>query len=376
MGRRDREACADLVFDILRRRRLYHHISAGWPGDETERLVAASRLMRAGVPPADPQWRERFERIAPRDTLAPAVRYALPDWLYERLHARYRDDGLDALLDSLLQGAAVDLRVNTLKTDVAGLISALAAQRIDARALRWPPNAVRLHAHVGLERLDQYRHGWFEVQDAGSQLLVDVLAPRRGQTIVDFCAGAGGKSLALAAAMRNTGQIYALDVNPKRLARLRPRLARSGASNVQPLGIDSEHDPRLARLAEKADAVLIDAPCSGTGTLRRNPDLKWRLDSADIMELARLQRSILAAAAKLVRPGGYLVYATCSLLTEENDAIVDDFLAEHSARWAEQSVGDQLAKLAPELATMNRLRLRPDRHDCDGFFAVLIKRIG
>jgi 16S rRNA (cytosine967-C5)-methyltransferase len=147
--------------------------------------------------------------------------------------------------------------------------------------------------------------------------------------VVDFCAGAGGKTLALAALLRGSGQVFACDISAARLARLRPRLARSGATNVQPFGIDNEHDAKLDRLAGRADVVLVDAPCSGTGTLRRNPDLKWRFDPASLAALGATQRSILAAAAQLVRPGGALVYATCSLLDEENDAVRRDFERDH-----------------------------------------------
>jgi 16S rRNA (cytosine967-C5)-methyltransferase len=139
---------------------------------------------------------------------------------------------------------------------------------------------------------------------------------KRGQTVIDFCAGAGGKTLAIAAAMRNSGQIYACDISLARLQRLKPRLARSGASNVQPFGMSSEHDPKLAKLAGRAHAVLVDAPCSGTGTLRRNPDLKWRFDEENLANLNVQQASILKAASQLVRPGGALIYATCSLRTK------------------------------------------------------------
>jgi 16S rRNA (cytosine967-C5)-methyltransferase len=170
---------------------------------------------------------------------------------------------------------------------------------------------------------------------------------------VDFCAGAGGKTLALAAAMRSTGQIYACDVSPARLQRMKPRLSRSGASNVQPFGIDSERDPKLKRLRGRADLVLVDAPCSGTGTLRRNPELKWRMHPEALDELGARQRAILDAASLLVKPGGALVYATCSLLWRENEAIVEAFSAAH-----------------PTFGKPQLMRIRPDRDASDGFFAA------
>ncbi|HNM23386.1 MAG TPA: RsmB/NOP family class I SAM-dependent RNA methyltransferase, partial [Rhodocyclaceae bacterium] len=195
---------------------------------------------------------------------------------------------------------------------------------------------------------------------------------RRGEMVVDFCAGAGGKTLLLGALMKNTGRLYAFDVSDRRLANLKPRLARSGLSNVHPVRIEHERDPRVRRLAGKADRVLVDAPCSGLGTLRRNPDLKWRQGEAAIAELTAKQGAILTAAATLVRPGGRLVYATCSLLAAENDAVVDGFLAEHPA-FQPLSAGDILARQEIALEG-DRLRLLPHRHGCDGFFAAVLER--
>jgi 16S rRNA (cytosine967-C5)-methyltransferase len=214
--------------------------------------------------------------------------------------------------------------------------------------------------------------GAFEVQDEGSQLLGLLLNPKRGEMVADFCAGAGGKTLLLGALMRNTGRLYAFDVSEKRLARLKPRLARSGLSNVHPVKIESERDARIKRLAGKLDRVLVDAPCSGLGTLRRNPDLKWRQTPESVAELAQKQSAILAAAATLLRPGGRLVYATCSLLDEENDQIVDAFLAQRPD-FALLPADHALEHLgwkdhAP------RLRLFPHRHGTDGFYAALLER--
>jgi 16S rRNA (cytosine967-C5)-methyltransferase len=198
--------------------------------------------------------------------------------------------------------------------------------------------------------------------------------------VVDFCAGAGGKSLALGALMRSTGRIYAFDVSEKRLAQLRPRLARSGLSNVHPHKIAGERDPRARRLAGKIDRVLVDAPCTGIGTLRRNPDLKWRQSEAALAELAAKQAAILRAAAGLVKPGGRLLYVTCSILAEENDAIVADFLANH-AEFAVRSAASALATSRISLPDGAAgapadafLRLRPDVHGTDAFFGALLER--
>jgi 16S rRNA (cytosine967-C5)-methyltransferase len=191
--------------------------------------------------------------------------------------------------------------------------------------------------------------------------------------VVDFCAGAGGKTLQLGAMMRSTGRLYAFDVADKRLAKLKPRMARAGLSNVHPVLIAHEADAKVKRLAGKADRVLVDAPCSGLGTLRRNPDLKWRQSPAGVEEMVAKQSAILAAAARLVRPGGRLVYATCSLLAEENDGIVDAFLAAHT-EFRALSAQEVLAAQGVTLETGKRLRLLPHVHDTDGFFAAVMER--
>jgi len=203
-------------------------------------------------------------------------------------------------------------------------------------------------------------------------LLGLLLEAKRGEMVVDFCAGAGGKTLLLGAQMRNTGRLYAFDVSEKRLSKLKPRLARSGLSNVHPVRIEHERDQKVKRLAGKIDRVLVDAPCSGLGTLRRNPDLKWRQDAASIAELTVKQTAILAAAATLVRPGGRLVYATCSLLADENERVVEAFLAAHPAFClvpAEAVLARQGITLAGDM-----LHLLPHRHDTDGFFAAVLEK--
>jgi 16S rRNA (cytosine967-C5)-methyltransferase len=191
--------------------------------------------------------------------------------------------------------------------------------------------------------------------------------------VVDFCAGAGGKTLALGAAMRNTGRLYAFDVSEKRLAKLKPRLARSGLSNVHPVQIAHENDAKIKRLAGKIDRVLVDAPCSGLGTLRRNPDVKWRQTPQSLAELNVKQNAILSAAARLVKPGGRLVYATCSILDEENEAIVAQFMASHDDFFL-VPIKDVLAEQKIALEMQDYLKLAPHLHQTDGFFAAVLER--
>jgi 16S rRNA (cytosine967-C5)-methyltransferase len=211
------------------------------------------------------------------------------------------------------------------------------------------------------------------VQDEGSQLLAYLVAPKRGQMVADFCAGAGGKSLALGALMKNTGRLYAFDISEKRLHNLGQRLKRSGLSNLHAQVISGENDQKLKRLNGKFDRVLVDAPCSGLGTLRRNPDLKWRFEASDIAELNVKQTSILARAAKLTKAGGRLIYATCSLLQDENEAIAEAFLAANPD-FVLVPANTILAQQQIDLDTGNYLKLLPHMHGTDGFFAAVFER--
>jgi 16S rRNA (cytosine967-C5)-methyltransferase len=196
--------------------------------------------------------------------------------------------------------------------------------------------------------------------------------------VVDFCAGAGGKTLALGAQMRNTGRLYAFDISGHRLAALKPRLARSGLGNVHPAQIAHERDERVKRLAGKVDRVLVDAPCSGTGTLRRHPDLKWRQSADGVAALGASQRAILGAAARLLKPGGRLVYATCSVLDSENQAVVGEFDMSHGADFVRLPVAGSLERAhvasAETLVAGNDLQLWSHRHGTDGFFAAIWER--
>jgi len=239
------------------------------------------------------------------------------------------------------------------------------------------PAGIRLAGKPALNQLPLFINGGVEVQDEGSQLLCNLVAPRRGEMVVDFCAGAGGKTLALGAAMRSTGRLYAFDVSEKRLANLKPRLARSGLSNVHPVLIDSERDAKVKRLAGKIDRVLVDAPCSGLGTLRRNPDLKWRQTPESVLELTEKQAAILDSAARLLKGGGRIVYATCSVLEAENEAIVRDFLAKHE-NFRLIPVQEVLAEQKIEVPSLSAdggmLALFPHIHQTDGFFAAVLER--
>ena len=303
----------------------------------------------------------------------------LPDWLYERWVATYGEVETRELAKSLNRPAPLDLRVNSMKAERDPVLARLNKDGMVAEATPYSPLGIRLQSKPVLSRHPLFQDGSIEVQDEGSQLLGLLLAPKRGEMVADFCAGAGGKTLLLGAMMRSTGRLYAFDVAEKRLAKLKPRLVRSGLSNVHPVRIDHERDSRIKRLAGKMDRVLVDAPCSGLGTLRRNPDLKWRQTPEAVERLVESQRSILAAAATLLKPGGRLVYATCSLLPEENEQVVNDFLAGHPG-FVALNACEELARQGVVLPVDaggkdgRFLHLLPHRHATDGFFAAALER--
>ncbi|WP_118179549.1 RsmB/NOP family class I SAM-dependent RNA methyltransferase [Paraburkholderia phosphatilytica] len=379
LGHGERGVIAEAVFAVLRRRMEFAHLAEGGVGSPTRRLTLLGLMQTAGrgalkpfLSEGEAQWLEHVAKIDPA-SLPLRIRMNLPDWVQQALAQRFEPDELARLAAALIYPAPLDLRTNVIKTDRDGLLAALRSAGIDAAPTPFAPLGVRVDGKPALTKLDAFQHGGFEVQDEGSQLLCSLVAPKRGEMIVDFCAGAGGKTLALGAAMRSTGRLYAFDISDKRLAKLKPRLARSGLSNVNPVLIDSEHDAKIKRLAGKIDRVLVDAPCSGLGTLRRNPDLKWRQSQDAIGELTPKQLSILTSAARLVKKGGRLVYATCSILDAENEGVVAQFLAAHPG-FALVPARDVLAEQRIELDTGDYLSLWPHRHATDGFFAAVLER--
>ncbi|MBW7860901.1 MAG: RsmB/NOP family class I SAM-dependent RNA methyltransferase [Rhodocyclaceae bacterium] len=379
LGQRDRSFVAETVYGIVRRLRWLRRL-AGSDARPRELLLAwlargegwPMRRFEGLVSPVEMEWISSLKASA-LDEGSLGERTDLPDWLAERLASQYDEAELAALAHGLNRPAPLDLRVNVMKADRDKTLAALKASGFDASACPLSPHGVRMAGKPALQKHPLFLDGSVEVQDEGSQLLGFLLQPRRGELVVDFCAGAGGKTLHLGAMMRSTGRLYAFDVSEKRLAKLKPRVARAGLSNVHPVLIAHERDQKVKRLAAKADRVLVDAPCSGLGTLRRNPDLKWRQSPESVAEMVVKQAAILASAARLVRPGGRLVYATCSLLKDENDGIVDAFLAAHPD-FFERDASDVLSGQGVELATGERLRLFPHRHDTDGFFAAVLER--
>jgi 16S rRNA (cytosine967-C5)-methyltransferase len=369
LGQQDRAFVAESVFAVLRRKRSLEAV-AGSTQPRDLLMAALVKVFGHSARSLDSDFVTKMKSSG-ASRLPEAVRADLPDWLWERLAAEQGDEGAMRIAQGMLNPAPLDLRVNLAKITRE---SALQSLGVPAEPTPHSPAGLRVKGKPAINRNPLFEQGAIEVQDEGSQLLAYLVAPRRGEMVADFCAGAGGKALALAMLMRGTGRIYAMDVSAKRLAALAPRAARAGISNIHPLVLEGEGDLRARRVSGKLDRVLVDAPCSGFGTLRRNPDLKWRHDAKAVTELAAKQGRILKAASRLVKPGGRLVYATCSILREENEAVVDRFAAEQP-EFKALSCQDVLETQRIPVQTGERLRLWPHLHGTDGFFAAAFEKL-
>ncbi|HVZ00831.1 MAG TPA: RsmB/NOP family class I SAM-dependent RNA methyltransferase [Dongiaceae bacterium] len=331
--------------------------------DQTEKRIAKALEGQPLADPRAPLW----------------VKLEFPEWCEPRLKRAF-GRRLEAEMKAALDEAATDIRVNTLKTTREAAIKALRHAEIEAKPTPLSPWGLRVEGRPPLAGLEIFRNGIIEIQDEGSQLVALMVDARPGERVVDFCAGAGGKTLAIAATMQNKGKIVATDVLKGRIERSATRIRRAGVNNVERRDLSSERDPWVKRHQGGFDRVLIDAPCSGAGTWRRNPDAKWRLKPADLDNLVDLQRRILESAARLVKPGGRLVYATCSLFQEENADQVKAFLDAHPdfglvpapKVWAEAMQHQGADVRYPGDGDM--LVLTPARHGTDGFFVAVMEK--
>jgi 16S rRNA (cytosine967-C5)-methyltransferase len=383
IGSNERKLVAETLFGVLRHRLLLEYACRlEDKGQATARRMALAYWVRFGgynlrqleplLRAGEAAWLGNVKGLD-ENTLPLDLRAELPDWVLDKMRGQYSEEEILALGRAMQQPAPLDLRVNTLLANRDEVLQSLQAEGMDAKATPLSPYGIRLRDKPSLNKHALFLSGRFEVQDEGSQLLGLLLAPKRNDMVVDFCAGAGGKTLMLGALMNSQGRLYAWDVSEKRLTNLKPRLKRSGLSNVQPQLIAHENDQKVKRLAGKIDRVLVDAPCSGLGTLRRNPDLKFRQSPQSVAELNAKQRAILDSAARLLKKGGRLVYATCSVLQEENQDVVTAFLAAHPS-FTLVPAGDVLKQQHIALVMGDYLQLTPQQHGTDGFFAAVLER--
>lgn len=395
-GSGDRREIRRLVYGVIRRRRQLEWWLARNDASVTprtlviahvlfddrwtrERLAAAFAGTQYGPVPLSTAEARLAEALAGGvfdDEAQPqSVRLNLPDWLAPLLAESFGSK-FEAEAEALAGEASVDLRVNTLKTTREAAAAALAADGIEARPTPYAPGGLRLDARTQLTATRAWRKGLVEVQDEGSQLVAIATDARPGQAVVDYCAGAGGKTLALAAAMENNGRIVACDLSESRLRRIGPRLRRAGVTIAETRVLaDPDGDDLIAANACGFDRVLVDAPCSGTGAWRRRPETRWRLTKTMLDEMGDLQDRILDSAARIVAPGGRLVHATCSVLRMENQARVESFLGRHpgfSIVPAHRAAPDTLRDAV--LFEGDYMFLTPHRHGTDGFFAAVLER--
>lgn len=363
-GQEDTPRLRLLAYLALAERRPLEQIQRLFNGGKfaPEPLSAREEAMLVGLRGATMQHPEMPE----------AVRLECPDWALAPLQSRF-GDAFDGEMAATLVPPPLDLRVNSVKTTRPAVMRALTGLGLQPQATALAPQGIRLREKLALGRLPGLKTGEIEIQDEGSQLVAELVGARPGERVVDFCAGAGGKTLALAAQMQNRGHLIACDISEGRLKRCAERLRRAGLHNVETRVLGSESDKWVKRHKYGFDRVLVDAPCSGTGTWRRNPDARWRDPELGLGALAQLQGRILTSAARLVKPGGRLVYATCSVLSEENEEQVAAFLAAHPAFRPVP-----LAEAAPQLSIPgagDQLSLTPAQHDTDGFFAAVFQRM-
>ncbi len=400
-GSSDRAAIVGLVYASLRRRAeldwwLAQAGGAGAEGEAGARrrvLAALLHLERRSVAdieslfdggryaprPLGPEERRLLAKLAEAGreaaTMPEWVRGNYPEWLDQALRTRFGSE-LEEEMRALGERAPVDLRVNSLKAERGQVLERLRADGVAAEPCRLSPLGIRLAERVRITAHPVFAEGRAEIQDESAQLAALLVDARPGAQVVDLCAGAGGKTLALAAAMENSGQVYACDVSARRLGHMAPRLQRAGVRNVQTRRLEGASDPWYGTLEGKADKVLLDAPCSGSGVWRRNPEAKWRLTPHALAAHVETQQRLLDQARRLVRPGGRLVYATCSLFECENEERIADFLADHpgfrqlpiAGVWAE-TVGGVCPSPEPSLM------LTPWRHGVDGFFVAVLQRL-
>ncbi len=395
IGAKDRTHVAGHVYAVLR-----HRAALDWWVCKYEIAIAPRTRLLAGLiliegwrpeaitaccdgdrfrPAPLSRAEERFVRdLATRTLHHPemprAVASDFPGWL-EPYFERVFGKGLEGEMAAMNASAPTDLRVNRLKTDRETARRALAAEGVVSDPTPLSPIGLRLHERVPLGGLAAFKEGLVEVQDESSQIAALLADARPGMRVVDFCAGAGGKTLALAAGMANRGKLVACEVSARRLERSAHRLRRAGVNNVERRPLTGERDKWVKRHKGSFDRVFVDVPCLGTGTWRRNPDAKWRSHLEDLFELVERQQQILRSASRLVRPGGRLIYATCSLLREEDEAQAEAFLASEpdfallpvSRAWDETIGG-----VSP--GGEDYLRLTPARHGTDGFFVAIFER--
>ena len=391
IGSKDKAAISDVVYAVLRKKATFSWIALQVGLSNIARHWVLVYLIENEKSPEDyflgdnysPEDLSESEKNAvhkmkqmlgewPLNNVPEHTQLNLPEWLVPQMK-KSLGDAFENEMRVMQDRANLDIRVNTLKSDRDSVQQLIEAEGYMTEKTDYSPLGLSFTQKVALANLDTFQEGLFEVQDQGSQLIALVAGVKPGDKVVDFCAGAGGKSLALAAQMQNKGVLHACDVHTKRLDNLSKRKKRAGVHNIQTHILSSERDKWVKRNAGKMDVVLIDAPCTGTGTWRRSPDARWNLEQQNLLSLQSLQASILDSASRLVKPGGRLIYATCSLLREENEEQIEQFLAEHpDFNTTDLDNVEMLENL--DVTNKYQLRTSPAKTGMDGFFVAAMTR--
>jgi len=394
LGSHDRREVSETLYSMLRNwRRLVWSLGTFLKSDQSHEVqdcaLYLAHCVTAGLLTADwatenfpgPNWQavarldERIEAVGDPVTQF-GLRHSLPDWMATRFMEQF--GGLaDALAASLNQRAPLTVRTNTLKIQREDLAARLAEEGVETTSTRFAPHGLHFASHINAFALKSFRDGLFEVQDEASQLASLLVAPPPGSVVVDLCAGAGGKTLAIAAQLGNRGRVLALDVHTERLKELVRRARRAGTSNVKSMQIPAEAlPPPVQAMTGRIARVLTDVPCSGLGAMRRNPETRWRLQEEELGKLPALQEAIARRGISLLGPGGRLVYATCTLFREENEAVVEALLAADPSLEPVRITEIWGKELAAPLCdpTGYYLKLFPHVHGTDGFFAAVLRR--
>ncbi len=367
LGKRDRQNLRETLFTWLRLKEpLVSYLHKKGQPSLLQELQLAQQIVHHPLEEQDffSYWQESTNL---------SVAAALPFWIIKDLSQHYLEQEIIALGKSFITQAPLDIRTNLLKTSRKALAKMLAEEGMAHQLCTLSPWGITLLDHPAIRLHPFYQKGFFELQDQGSQYIAYLSGAKQNQTVIDFCAGTGGKTLALAMMMRNSGSLYACDVKTKRLQQLKLRMQKAGVNNVYPLHINDEEDAKLLTLRGKADVVLVDAPCSGLGTLRRQPDLKYRNHPQGIDALQQKQQRILSAASQLCALGATLLYATCSFMWQENEAVIAHFLRENTHFSLKKEARNSI-KRTIGLNSPYGIRLAPPQSD--GFFIALLENTG
>jgi 16S rRNA (cytosine967-C5)-methyltransferase len=390
IGSKDKGSIAGILYGMMRRLGEVDYMIDSVKGDKSYRLQILVYLLLEGASKAE------VENFCSGDTYAPkllnneekkvikALDFGLlkkapdyakmnyPKWMDWHLKQVFGEK-LPHIMEAMNKQATTDIRVNTLKSNIENLQESLNSENFEMRQADYSPLCLRMDERRSVFSTKAFKAGAFEMQDEGSQLIAALCDVKPGMKVTDFCAGAGGKTLALSAAMKNKGVIHALDINERRLGEMPKRLKRAGVNNVQTKVIVTENDKWVKRHKETQDVVLVDAPCTGAGTWRRSPDSRWRITQESLADLTSIQQSVLQNAAKMVKKGGRLVYATCSILKEENEHQVEAFLKANPL-FKVQAVKDLDASFNIPEGMEDYLRLNPYDHGTDGFFVAILRK--